>query len=94
MAKAAKVKAPERQPAHQKIANILTELLGVDDERITPEATLVQDLGADSLDIVELVMALEEEFGIVIDDAEVDNGQVQTVQQVFDLMDRKSKKRK
>jgi acyl carrier protein len=55
-----------------KVKNIIVEQLGVDADEVTPEASFTDDLGADSLDIVELVMAFEEEFGIEIpdDDAE------------------------
>ena len=51
-----------------RVKEIVAKQLGAEDEAITPEATLVEDLGADSLDIVELVMALEEEFGLEIPD--------------------------
>lgn len=51
-----------------KVKNIIVEQLGVDAERVKPEASFIDDLGADSLDIVELVMAMEEEFDIEIPD--------------------------
>ena len=51
-----------------KVKNIIAEQLGVKPEEVTPEAKFIDDLGADSLDTVELVMALEEEFGIEIPD--------------------------
>ena len=50
-----------------KIKKIIVDQLGVDDSEVTPEASFVDDLGADSLDTVELVMALEEEYGIEIE---------------------------
>ena len=55
-----------------KVKGIIVEQLGVDEEEVTENASFIDDLGADSLDTVELVMALEEEFGIEIpdDDAE------------------------
>lgn len=55
-----------------KVKSIIAEQLGVKPEEVTPEASFIDDLGADSLDTVELVMALEEEFSIEIpdDDAE------------------------
>ena len=51
-----------------KIKQIVVEHLGVDEAKVTPEASFIDDLGADSLDTVELVMAFEEEFGIEIPD--------------------------
>jgi acyl carrier protein len=56
----------------EKVKNIIAEQLSVDEEEVTNDASFVDDLGADSLDVVELVMAFEEEFGIEIpdDDAE------------------------
>ena len=55
-----------------KVKSIIAEQLGVKPEEVTPEASFVEDLGADSLDTVELVMALEEEFGIEITDEDAE----------------------
>ncbi|MBD3383267.1 MAG: acyl carrier protein [candidate division Zixibacteria bacterium] len=55
-----------------KVREIIVEQLGVNPEQVTPEAKFVDDLGADSLDTVELVMALEEEFGMEIPDEEAE----------------------
>jgi acyl carrier protein len=55
-----------------KVKGIIAEQLGVKTEEVTPEASFVEDLGADSLDTVELVMALEEEFGIEIPDEDAE----------------------
>ena len=55
-----------------KVKSIIVEQLGVDEEEVTPDASFVEDLGADSLDTVELVMALEEEFGLDIHDEDAD----------------------
>jgi acyl carrier protein len=55
-----------------RVREIIVEQLGVNPEQVTPEATFVDDLGADSLDTVELVMALEEEFGIEIPDEDAE----------------------
>jgi acyl carrier protein len=51
-----------------KVKEIIVQQLGVDAEKVTPEASFVDDLGADSLDVVELVMAFEEEFDVEIPD--------------------------
>ena len=56
----------------EKVKSIIVEQLGVEADEVTPEASFTEDLGADSLDIVELVMALEEEFGLDIPDEEAD----------------------
>ncbi len=56
----------------QKVNTIIGERLGVDVVSLVPEANLLDDLGADSLDVVELVMALEEEFGIEVPDEDVE----------------------
>ncbi|MEG6505775.1 acyl carrier protein [Nitratidesulfovibrio sp. D1] len=52
----------------EKISKIIMDQLGVSAEEVKPEASFVEDLGADSLDLTELIMAMEEEFGIEIDD--------------------------
>jgi len=51
-----------------KVKEIIVQQLGVDADKVTPDASFVDDLGADSLDVVELVMAFEEEFGVEIPD--------------------------
>ncbi|WP_022847700.1 MULTISPECIES: acyl carrier protein [unclassified Desulfurobacterium] len=61
----------------EKVKELIADRLGVDPEEVTPDASFVEDLGADSLDTVELVMALEEEFGIEIPDEDAEK--IQTV---------------
>ena len=56
----------------EKVRSIIVEQLGVDEDEVTMEASFTDDLGADSLDIVELVMAFEEEFGIEIPDEDAE----------------------
>lgn len=68
-----------------KIKKIIAEQLGVDESEITPESHFIDDLGADSLDTVELVMALEEEFGIEIPDEDAEK--IQTVGDVAKYID-------
>jgi acyl carrier protein len=63
--------------AEERIKKIISEQLGVEEEDVVPEAKFVDDLGADSLDTVELVMALEEEFDIEIPDEDAEK--IQTV---------------
>ncbi len=58
--------------ADDKVKKIIVEQLGVEAEEVTPEAKFIEDLGADSLDTVELIMALEEEFGIEIPDEDAE----------------------
>ncbi|WP_299226172.1 acyl carrier protein [Sulfurihydrogenibium sp.] len=68
----------------QRVKEIIADQLGVDMEKITPEARFVDDLGADSLDVVELIMAFEEEFGIEIPDEDAEK--IATVKDVLDYI--------
>ncbi len=56
----------------EKVKNIIVEQLGVSEEQVKPEAKFIEDLGADSLDTVELVMAFEEEFDITVPDEDAE----------------------
>lgn len=71
----------------EKVQKIVAEQLGVDASEVKPEANFANDLGADSLDTVELVMALEEEFDIEIPDEEAEK--ILTVQQAVDFINGK-----
>ncbi|HEX6852295.1 MAG TPA: acyl carrier protein [Candidatus Polarisedimenticolaceae bacterium] len=73
----------------EKVKNIIVEQLGVDAEEVKPEAHFVDDLGADSLDVVELVMALEEEFGLEIPDEDAEK--ITTVKQAIEYIEAKGK---
>ncbi len=67
-----------------RIKQIVAEQLGVDEDQVTTEASFMDDLGADSLDTVELVMALEEEFDVEISDEDAEK--IQTVQNAIDYI--------
>jgi acyl carrier protein len=71
----------------ERVVNIIAELLGVEKERITPEASFRDDLEADSLDLVELIMAFEEEFGGEISDEEAQK--ITTVGEAITYIDTK-----
>ena len=68
----------------ERVKKIIVEQLGVNETEVTPDASFVDDLGADSLDTVELVMALEEEFDCEIPDEEAEK--ITTVQQAIDYI--------
>lgn len=74
-----------REDIIKKVKEITSEQLGVDESQIAPEAKFVDDLGADSLDTVELVMALEEEFDLEISDEEAEK--LTTVQKMMDYIE-------
>jgi acyl carrier protein len=69
-----------------RVIDIVAEQLGVDKDKVTPETSFVNDLGADSLDTVELVMELEEEFDISIPDDAAEK--IQTVGQAIDFIEK------
>ena len=73
----------------EKIKQIISEQLGVDEAEVTSSASFVDDLGADSLDQVELVMALEEAFGLEISDEDAEK--MRTVQDAVDYIDKHAK---
>ncbi len=73
----------------EKVKNIIVEQLGVEADRVKPEAQFVNDLGADSLDTVELIMALEEEFNIEIPDEQAEK--IKTVGEAIDHIKAKVK---
>jgi len=73
----------------ERVKSIIVEQLGVDADEVTPEASFVEDLGADSLDTVELIMAFEEEFGVEISDDEAEK--IRKVKDAVDYIERHTK---
>ena len=67
---------------YERLKKIIVEQLGVDEEEVQPQASFVEDLNADSLDLVELIMSLEEEFGMEISDEDAER-----IQKVSDAVD-------
>jgi acyl carrier protein len=74
----------DRDELLEKIKGVIVEQLGADEDDVTEDAAFVDDLGADSLDIVELVMALEEEFGVSIPDEQAEK--IKTVGDAVDFI--------
>jgi acyl carrier protein len=74
----------------EKVKDIIVEQLGVNPEQVTDSASFIEDLGADSLDTVELVMAFEEEFGVEVPDEDAEK--LQTVGNVVEYIEKKTAK--
>jgi acyl carrier protein len=77
----------DKEVAFDQFKQCAVEVLQVEPDKVTPEANFAEDLDADSLDLVELVMALEEKFDIKVDESELEG--VETVGQAFDLVNSK-----
>ena len=75
----------------EKITKLLAEQLNIDVTKITTESKVIEDLGADSLDVVEMLMTLEDEFNITVSDEE--SVALKTVGDIVNLIDAKSKKK-
>ena len=73
---------------YERLKKIVVEQLGADEDEVKPEASFVDDLNADSLDLVELIMSLEEEFGAEISDEDAEN--IRTVQDAVDYIDERA----
>ncbi|HYC58094.1 MAG TPA: acyl carrier protein [Thermoanaerobaculia bacterium] len=72
-----------------RVKSIIVEQLGVDVEEVNPDASFVEDLGADSLDTVELIMAFEEEFGVEISDDDAEK--IRKVRDAVEYIDKRAK---
>jgi len=79
------------EPVSDRVKKIIVDQLGVEEETVTPEASFVDDLGADSLDTVELVMALEEEFGVEIPDEDAEK--ITRVKEAIEYIEKHSGKK-
>ena len=80
------------EPVAERVKKIIVDQLGVEEDLVTSEASFVDDLGADSLDTVELVMALEEEFGIEIPDEDAEK--ITRVKEAVDYIEKHGDKAK
>lgn len=73
----------------EKVCKLLAGQLGIAEDSIRPDQEVVKDLGADSLDVVELMMALEDEYGVTLPEGEVEN--IKTVQNIVDMLEKLGK---
>ena len=69
----------------EKVKELLVEKLGLDADKVLPESEIIKDLGADSLDLVEMLFSLEEEFGITVPEDKTES--IATVQDIVDIID-------
>jgi acyl carrier protein len=79
----------EAMSVEDRVKSIIVEQLGVDADEVTTDASFVEDLGADSLDQVELIMAFEEEFGVEISDDEAEK--IRKVKDAVDYIEKRAK---
>jgi len=80
------------EPIADRVKKIIVDQLGVEEDEVSPDKSFVDDLGADSLDTVELVMALEEEFGIEIPDEDAEK--IGKVSQAIEYIEKHADKKK
>ena len=69
----------------EKVKKLVADQLGISEEEIKPESHIIEDLGADSLDVIEMLMTLEEEYGITIPDDKIN--QVKTISEIVELIE-------
>lgn len=72
-----------------KVKELVAEQLGISQDIIKPESNILEDLGADSLDVIEMLMTLEDEYGITIPDEQI--GQVKTIGQIVEMIEKLKK---
>lgn len=72
---------------YDKVVALLSEQLGIDKSRITPDSDIVKDLGADSLDVVQMLMSMEEEYWITV--SEDDAANLKTVRDIVNILEKK-----
>lgn len=72
---------------YDKVVALLSKQLGIDKSRITPDSDIVKDLGADSLDVVQMLMSMEEEYGITV--SEDDAANLKTVRDIVNILEKK-----
>ena len=70
-----------------KVKNMLVEKLGIQEDKITLESEIIKDLGADSLDLVEMLLSLEENFGVTVSDEQTET--IKSVKDIVDIIDNK-----
>ena len=71
----------------EKVKNMLVEKLGVSEDKVSLESEIIKDLGADSLDLVEMLLSLEENFGVTVTDEQTES--IKTVKDIVDIIDNK-----
>ncbi len=71
----------------EKVKEMLVDKLGISDDKITLESEIIKDLGADSLDLVEMILSLEENFGVTITDEQTET--IKTVKDIVEIIDNK-----
>ena len=69
----------------EKVRNMLVEKLGISEDKITPDSEIIKDLGADSLDLVEMLLSLEENFGVTVSDEQTES--IKTVKDIVEIID-------
>ena len=71
----------------EQVKGMLVEKLGVSEDKVTLESEIIKDLGADSLDLVEMLLSLEENFGVTVSDEQTES--IKTVKDIVDIIDNK-----